>query len=146
MRLLEVLLLLAPVVACAADGSFLLPETLGQEMMKQCSRRTPTQIERFWMPEQKDIDLLEARLALFRATTRGGSDHLPISKYHRQYVGFTSGSARYIYADFYPAFEGSDIDEARMPVIICDGGKQVWGVVYSPQSGQFSQLEFNGEA
>jgi hypothetical protein len=29
-------------------------------------------------------------------------------------------------------------------MIICDGGKSFWGVLYDPETRTFSQLAFNG--
>jgi hypothetical protein len=114
--------------------------------MKQCSRNTPAHIERYWMPSEEDIVLLEARLQAFLTKSNPLSDHLPISKFHRQYVGFTSDGKRYIYGNLYPFGGTADRDESKVPVIICDGGRLFWGFVYSLVTGQFSQFEFNGEA
>ena len=104
MRILRLLLVFVSTATCAANGSFILPPARGPEMMKQCSRSTPKQIEKFWMPDQKDIAILETRLADFLATG-AGSDYLPFSKTRRQFIGFIRGGTRYIYGNFYPPFE-----------------------------------------
>ena len=147
MRVATFLLLLAYTTAYASNGSFILDPSLGPQVMKQCSRRTPTHIQSFWRPEEKEISILETRLQAFLMNSNPLSDHLPITKYHAQYVGFITAGKRYIYGNLYTLGGGtSDIDETKVPVVVCDGGRQLWGFVYSPETGEFSEFEFNGEA
>ena len=62
--------LLATIGLLAADESFEAPATgrfifgpsLGQELLKQCSRATPQGASRFWKPSTHDIDELELAL------------------------------------------------------------------------------------
>jgi hypothetical protein len=144
-RALPLLLAFFATATAVANDSFILAPARGPEMMRQCSRPAPTQIEGFWAPDQKEISILETRLGALLGTA-AGFEYLPLSQSHRQYVGFVRGGKRYIYGNFYPAFEGSGIDEGKEPVIICDGGRRVWGFVYSLESGQLLELEFNGNA
>ncbi len=59
--------------------------------------------------------------------------------YFRQYLGVIVNGKRYIYIDASP----SKKDEM---MIVCDGGKDYWGVLYDPENKTFSELAFNGEA
>jgi hypothetical protein len=84
-------------------------------------------------------------------STSPGRSVLPLSNYHRQYVGFTKDGERYIYGNFYPSsLSHSSRDErdneAIYPQIICDGGSRFWGIVYSPSLRSFTHLAFNGIA
>ncbi len=81
----------------------------------------------------------------FLKSTPSGSAVLPLTRFHRQYVGFVKDGRRYIYGNFYTPY--TDIkNEALHPVNICDGGKHFWGIVYSVETKSFSDLQFNGEA
>lgn len=147
MRVYTILLLLASTSAIASNGSFILDPSLGPQVLKQCSRPTPAHIQRFWRPEEQDISVLETRLQAFLTTSNPLSDHLPLTKYHGQYVGFIRSGRRYIYGNLYPVVGGiADRDESKVPVVICDGGRELWGFVYSVQTGEFSEFESNGVA
>ena len=81
----------------------------------------------------------------FLKSTKAGSGVLPLSRFHRQYIGFVKDGKRYIYASFYIPWPDTK-NEASLPVIVCDGGKSFWGIVYSIDTKSFSDLRFNGVA
>lgn len=131
--------------AAAEGNSFVLPVNEGTALLQQCSRSTPSNVEVFWVVQQPQINELEKRLELFLRSSTGGTSALPIKRFHRQYVGFIKGGKRYIYGNFYPAGKIS-LGEENTPVIICDGGRSFWGIVFAVESKTFRDLQFNGPA
>lgn len=129
----------------AANGVFILPPDQGAALLKQCSRPTPDGATAFWTPSRGDIAELERRLVPFLKSTKSGSAVLPLSRFHRQYIGFVKDGKRYIYGSFYIPWPDTE-NEASRPVIVCDGGKSFWGIVYSVKAQSFSALRFNGPA
>jgi len=63
----------------------------------------------------------------------------------RQYLGIVVEGKRRIYINAFPRGMVSK-DWRKKFVTICDGGVGVWGVLYDPQTGSFSDLETNGLA
>jgi hypothetical protein len=105
-------------------------------------------VEGFWTPSSQDVTALEALLEKFLTSDASGKAVLPLDQYHRQYIGFIKGGKRFIYGNFYraPTTISSKYDEATQPVIVCDGGRSFWGIVFSVESRSFVDLAFNGEA
>jgi hypothetical protein len=63
---------------------------------------------------------------------------------YRQYVPVLVAGRKLIYVN---AFCGIELPYWRTQfVAICDGGESVWGALYDPTSGEFSDLEVNGVA
>jgi hypothetical protein len=129
--------------------SFRLPTTSGPGLLHQCSRNTPKDVSGFWVPSAADIAKLEALLVPFLRSsleTRLILPADPLTRFHRQYIGFIRDGKRYIYGNFYPHRSESDPREATDPVNFCDGGDQFWGVVFSLDTQQFEDLSYNGVA
>jgi len=84
----------------------------------------------------------------FLRTNLSGRTLLPLQQYHRQYVGFTKGGKRYIYGNFYalPLGFSAVQDEAVDPILVCDGGRHFWGIVFAIDSKSFLDLAINGVA
>lgn len=130
-------------------GRFVLPPSLARELLQQCSRLTPTDVSGAWRPSESDIDILEAALPKYLKTRRKVDRETPPPglAYHRQYVGFTKGSERFIYGNFYPArvvkgaWKGK---ESRQAVRVCDGGPAFWGIVFRVSTKTFEEMQFNG--
>ena len=129
-----------------SDGRFIAPTSFASEITRQCSRPTPNKIETFWRPTEAQIDVLEAKLVAFVRSR--ASDQSPPQgvSYHRQYVGFTKKGRSFIYGNFYPGDNPLTQSDRNEPVGVCDGGPYFWGVVFDLESGEFSELEFNGVA
>jgi hypothetical protein len=52
-----------------------------------------------------------------------------------------------IYINAFPLWRPETFQPWRTkPVLICDGGESVWGVLYDPVSKTFRDLAFNGNA
>jgi hypothetical protein len=127
------------------EGRHILPVSLGKALLQQCSRNTPSAVTAFWQPSEADIVTLEDRLVLFlEGQTKRASQRPPAGTYDRQYTGVVSKGVRLIYGSFYSPRFGDP--GASRPMIICDGGPSLWGVVFDPKTNTFSNLEFNGEA
>jgi uncharacterized protein len=127
------------------EGRHILPVSLGKALLEQCSRNTPGAVSAYWEPSETEIDNLEKELVRYMAAReKVGSERPPAGAYHRQYVGVISYGIRLIYGNFYlPGF--GDPGTTR-PMMICDGGPSLWGVVFDPKTNTFSDMEFNGEA
>jgi hypothetical protein len=131
-----------------AGGRFILPPSLGSEVLKQCSRPTPTRISKFWQPSVSDVEELELALPRFLAEREKSGRQVPPkdTPYHRQYVGFVENGERLIYANVYPSSvtKEATVNEATRPIAICDGGSAFWGVVYRVSTETFEEPHFNG--
>jgi hypothetical protein len=122
---------------------FVLPVALASSLLSQCSRPTPEGATNFFEPTQAELDELETRLPAYLDSGVSG-EFPPRMQYHRQYIGFVKGGARYVYGSFY--FGGEQIleGERTRAIVVCDGGATFWGIVYSIDRGEFSELSFNG--
>lgn len=140
---------------CAADrmdlpvnGRFVLAPSIAAEAFKQCSRsrEMPLKNLKYWRPKDEDISRLEGLLeSSLNEIERKGLPVPPKLSYHRQYVGFETNGKRYIYGNFYRMdFAQLLDDEARNPVITCDGGPAFWGIVFRMDTNAFEELRFNG--
>ena len=132
-----------------ARGRFVLGPSLGKELLNQCSRGTPRGVSEFWKPSTNQIDQLELALGEYLASREKAGQQIPPQgrSYHRQYVGFTKGSERFIYGNFYPASAATGFGEgkeSKQPLAICDGGPVFWGIVFSVSTKTFEDIQFNG--
>lgn len=128
------------------NGSFILSVSLGETLLKQCSRIAPANISGYWKPSSSQIAKLETQLPAYIGKITGNHKRVPSNiEYHRQYVGIVVGSKRFIYGNFYPSSLPAQ-NEQSTPVVICDGGASFWGVVFDLELGQFFELKLNGEA
>lgn len=67
----------------------------------------------------------------------------PLPEFKRQYIGYIQNGKKYIYGNFYlSGMHG--VEFSSKPVVICDGGRSFWGVVYSLEGKAFQELAFNG--
>src|SRR5262249_23941352 len=100
----------------------------------------------YWEPTDAQLDELEMRLVAYLESASGVELPPRGLAYHRQYIGFVKNGARFIYGSFYPGQERISEAERTQPIVICDGGPSLWGVVYEPAVGRFSDFGFNGVA
>lgn len=132
-----------------AGGRFILPSSLGAEVLKQCSRSTPT-VSKFWQPTVPEVEELELALPGFLAERDKSGRKVPPKDvaYHRQYVGFVENGERFIYANLYPAYVVKETagNETTRPIVICDGGSAFWGIVFRLSTKTFGEPHFNGVA
>jgi hypothetical protein len=138
-------LLVSQFALADAPASYILPASLGPAVLNQCSRSSPQNVEEFFTPDPGDVADMEVRLAPY---IKNRSSHIHFETYGRQYVGFTKKGRRYLYGNFFnlKLFDSSFPlkNPQSKPVVICDGGENFWGIVYSLDSQSFSELHFNG--
>jgi hypothetical protein len=134
----------------------LLAPTQARHVLQQCSRETPGPVSGVWTVSPAVIAKLEQDLPklskLVSQTCCGkGLSVLDPSAFYRQYAGISIGGHDYVYINAFhdhPIYlHPKDRDRWRSePELVCDGGFDFWGVLYDPDTGQFSQLSFNGDA
>ncbi|GAB5534837.1 MAG: hypothetical protein Rubg2KO_10860 [Rubricoccaceae bacterium] len=111
---------------------------------RQCSRSAPD-ITAGWPMTDEDAQAVEARLNELVESSTSGS-RLDLVSSVRQYVGAVVDGRQVIYLNAFPASmmaTDDDLDLTR-PMMVCDGGPNFWGVVFDPETKQFSELDFNG--
>lgn len=142
--------LLASTAAAAPplpQGVFLLSPQQGAELIRPCSRQSYVG-DTFWVPSSYQVIAAEARLKSYLKTHPTQDPYfspLPLSKYHRQYIGFTRLGQSYIYASFYPADDmPGSVNPDDVPVDVCDGGERYWGVLFSVASLQVLSVDISG--
>lgn len=122
------------------------------DSFRQCSRSVPEEHGNYWVPTAEQISALEMQMVRLMAEREQASLKLPYpgQRYNGQYVGFTRKGVRYIYGNFFPSYmpaerrwtaEWSPLEK---PIIVCDGGRNFWGIVYNPETGEMDQPVFNG--
>jgi hypothetical protein len=121
-----------------------------QAIAGQCSRENPPAFTDIWVPEEKTIALLEANLKKIERLSSNlcclqNERISDVHKYYRQYIGIVSKGRRLIYINAFvgPKPQNNWLTE---PVMACDGGLSFWGAIFDPETGEFSQLAFNGVA
>ncbi|HEY4211802.1 MAG TPA: hypothetical protein VGM84_10005 [Steroidobacteraceae bacterium] len=139
------ILLVAQAALADAPVSYILPAGLGPTALNQCSRSSPQNVEEFFTPDPGDVADMEIRLVPY---IKNRSARMHFESYGRQYVGFTRKGRRYLYGNFFNLKLFDSFfrlkDPQSKPVVICDGGDNFWGIVYSLDSRSFSDLQFNG--
>lgn len=130
-------------------------------LFEQCSRRAPVPEGKLWFPTAGELEELEARLVKYLGALQLGTQHLPASgaQFRGQYAGFVRANVKYIYGSYSLASDfgwkgseqwwpstapASEQEGLGGAVRICDGGHYLWGIVYNPATGEFSDLEVNG--
>jgi hypothetical protein len=129
------------------DRFVVLPQGEGRQL-PMCSRLGP-KVAGTWDPLVQDILNLEshlgeiAKLKAHQAIPGAQIAHPEESM--RQYLGIVVDGKRRIYINAFPRGMVSK-DWRKRIVTICAGGVGVWGALYDPQTGGFSDLETNGLA
>jgi hypothetical protein len=133
--------------AQVTDRFVVLPQSEGKQL-PLCSRPGP-KVAGTWDPLVQDILNLESHLGeIARLKAHGAIPGAQIAhpeESKRQYLGIVVDGERQIYIN---AFARGVVPKnwRERFVTICDGGAGVWGVLYDPQTGAFSDLETNGLA
>lgn len=146
-----------------------LPDSLGPEMIRQCSRSAPRDARGYWTPGAAEVNAFEKALApvLQAALDSIGGREGPVrgSDYVRQYVGVvTRDGRRIVYVNgVHRTTVERDEDIMRRhtigtdsalaagepmwrhrPYAVCDGGHYFFGAEYDPATGEVRTLDFNG--
>jgi hypothetical protein len=134
-----------------------LPPSQARHALEQCSRESPQSVmDGSWAIPPIAIAQLEEDLPKLAVL---GSHHERAAAtsawdpraYFRQYAGITIRGKKYVYINAFGSppiyLKGQDSNRwQHEPVLFCDGGDDFWGVLYDPDTRQFSQLAFNGPA
>jgi hypothetical protein len=126
----------------------ILPETAAPPLMHQCSRPTPGPVVGFWSPTHRQILRLEALLPAHLATL-GLRPAGSLGGYFRQYVGVVVGGRHLIYGSFIPQWLARRLNRGRRPgwrmapFVICDGGREFWGIAFDVEFESFRDFAFN---
>jgi len=130
-------------IGLPAGGRITMSMEYAVPFLKPCSRRGPGDVQGFWVPTDAQLNALEPKLIAFLTSLESDEALPPSTTYHRQYLGFVKHGRRYIYGSFYPGQGKMATRERDNPVRVCDGGSAYWGVVYDPETGEFSDLVVN---
>lgn len=160
MRKALILTALAVLNSCSASHedtgrrSVLLPSGQARHLVEQCSRQTPQDVDGVWTVPAATVQQLEQDLPKLSAVVSGdccgkGSSVSNPGSYYRQYAGVLLDGKKHIYINAFPDhpiyLKREDKDRwLREAQQTCDGGEAFWGVLYNPETRQFSQLSFNG--
>jgi len=153
-RLLNLLfatgLFAATVVLAEERPWVLLDGDQGAMLIHQCSRESPEAVRSAWTPSAAVIEKMESRLTditRLKSTLCCGAKFNvdDVGHYYRQYAGLVIEDKKLIYIN---AFARTAVvnDWRQEPVLICDGGRSFWGVLYDPATEKFFDLAFNGES
>jgi len=140
----------------SSERAVLLPSTQAQQLLQQCSRESPQPVSGVWtvspiVVAQLERDLPKLSSVVSQSCCGKGLSVANPSTYYRQYAGVSVGGHDYVYINafhYHPIYlHRRDQDRWRTePVQVCDGGADFWGVLYDPETRQFTQLSFNGLA
>lgn len=128
------------------EGAIILPEDQAARLLHQCGRNAPSPNGPTWQPSAGEIRRLEAQLPAALNSQREADDpdwsRAP-SGWFRQYVGIVRGGRRLIYGSFDTPQPRED-RWRREALIVCDGGRSIFGVEYDADAHRIVRLAFNG--
>jgi hypothetical protein len=115
---------------------------IAAQVLDTCSRPSPGQVPGrvtgYWAPSRAGIEQLESHLPSL-------AEQIPkVLDFNRQYVGIEMDGRRLIYVNAFTLPDHTEIDPSREAIRVCDGGAGFWGAVFDPESGVFSDVQFNG--
>ena len=138
------------------EYSAILKSDKGPEILRQCSRSTPKNVENYFDLTPVEIGDLENNFKKVLDIKSTGCCYSGIKlhglkKYAFQYIGLIINGEKYIYINAFQIESSDDLTRfykkwKTSPVIICDGGDSVWGVLFKLKNKKFSQLSINGVA
>ncbi|HWJ30254.1 MAG TPA: hypothetical protein VNS32_27205 [Flavisolibacter sp.] len=121
-------------------------------MLKQCSRSTPSSLEGYWLVDSNAVQSLHNNFKKIQKLKPDccigiGWRIADLNYYAFQYLGIILDGNKYIYVNAFPNQnfrEGKEIPLDRL-IDVCDGGTGFWGVLFDVGAGTFSHLSVNGE-
>ncbi|NHZ66991.1 hypothetical protein [Massilia genomosp. 1] len=121
------------------------------DTFQQCSRDVPDEHSNYWIPSAEHIADLEMQMVSVMSERERAGLQIPNpgQRFNGQYIGFTRKGVRYIYGNFFPSYVAevrwtSEWSPFEKPIIVCDGGRNFWGIVYNPATTEIEQPLFNG--
>ncbi|AHM62935.1 hypothetical protein D770_23450 [Flammeovirgaceae bacterium 311] len=160
LRLVMVLILVCICSSSFSQTNKFIPEfstalssDVAPDILKQCSRSVPGNVESYFDLKDVDIQRLESDFRKVLSVNPDGCCYPGkignLKKYGYQYAGLVINNRRYIYINAFYLDSKEDLerfhkDWKTLPVIVCDGGESYWGALYDIENGSFSQLYMNG--
>ena len=136
--------------------SVVVDTSIGKQLLNQCSRATPANVQSFWTPTPADITEMEnnfTNIYFLKASECcwKGAKVDSLHNFSFQYLGVIIKGQKYIYINAFPSgseswYKDHEIDLSKNALIICDGGSSYWGVLYDRRKRRFFSLSFNGDA
>lgn len=163
----EVAVTSSPPETISGVNSQIMDPATSREVLRQCSRRTPSFVRDLWRPTGDEVRALEARLgprldSELTTIALMGKPRLHAADYYRQYVGLRRWSGRrtiYVngfHRELLESWQRThalrtdrkvDSIQWRVDVIsVCDGGTLFFGVEYDPLTGEVGRILFNSRA
>lgn len=128
------------------EAAVILPTSKVQEMMWRCSRDAPAPGEGTWEPGWADVDALESALPSALAADPAGvvfHKGKTLKGWRRQYVGVVRNGERFLYGNYFPAWEVDKFVAWRAePVDVCHAGPDYFGVEYDVKARRISHMDF----
>lgn len=110
----------------------------------------PNEPTDYWTPAEKQILIIESKTPSFLRETSNAfvfSEPPPwerLDEYKRQYIGIIIAERKIIYANFF--CNSFETDWRKEFVFVLDGGNCFFQFMYDLNTGEFFNLQINGEA
>ena len=133
-----------------------LKKAKAEKILWQPSRNHPVEIAEYWQPRKSDIAKLELNFKKILSITsdsccgsKAKVENLDLFVF--QYASVIYNNKKYIYINTFAIPTPYEINKfykywKRNPVIVYDGGKYHWGILFNIEDLEFEQLAFNGSA
>ncbi|WP_298514229.1 hypothetical protein [uncultured Kordia sp.] len=126
-------------------------DSLGKQLVHQCSRPSPRGATQFFDLTENDVLTLHTNFKKVYELEPAEDFFIDyaitnLEAYAYQYVGFIYKGTRYVYINAF-TIENATItrhDWKNIPMVVCDGGPQLWGVVFDMDKKRFYNLYLNG--
>lgn len=118
-----------------------------RELVFHCTNIYSSGVSGYWEPSRDKIEELERLLIPF--LNAQNIKDLNLASYVRQYAGITKGDRSMIFVNgIHPSImkaltKGQDI--SKDAVVLCDGGKMVYGVEFDVETKRFDVFTINPE-
>ncbi|RYE53453.1 MAG: hypothetical protein EOP48_14370 [Sphingobacteriales bacterium] len=121
------------------------------DILKQCSRITPKDVEGYWSIDTLSVQKLHANFRKVQklkpdCCTAMGWKIQNLQPYAFQYLGIIIKGKKFIYVNAFPKGRVEDVNEIPQDrlVNVCDGGTDFWGVLFDANTSIFKSLSVNG--
>jgi hypothetical protein len=125
---------------------FVLTGQEAEKLVWHCSGDFRKGVGGYWTPSVTDLERLEG--SLNKHLNSFGSDlGARLLGYTRQYAGVVKGGRKLIFVNgFHQAFSDKmGVDLSKKAVVLCDGGRMVYGLEYDVETQVIQNFVFNGE-
>ena len=121
----------------------------GIEVLNQCSRLTPKNTKSYFYVNDSTLKILKEEFYNIKEVKSSFNSYInDIDKYAYQIIGVVIKNKSYIYINTFPIDNKKPDDVKKywrkIPVIVCDGGHNYWGVLFDVDNKEFSDIQRNG--